>query len=196
MRHGQLSGEQVDERSDIFALAAVLYESLCATAPFRAGTPADSLDRIIRGVLYPSDLLPDIPEAAEQALLDALAPSPYDRMPSVADFGDAFLARLGNPREGRKSLARIIARLTSDDTEDALDPADGRGERGWELDPDEGYLGSRFPRAREYALGAVTSVAVAAVSWALLGDLQVGGAAVRAITAAQPYRGRFWETCR
>ena len=167
----QLNGEQVDERSDIFALAAVLYESLYATAPFRAGTPADSLDRIIRGVLYPSDLLPDIPEAAEQALLDALSPSPYDRMPSVAEFGDAFLARLGNPREGRKSLARIIARLTSDDTEDALDP-------------DEGYLGSRFPRAREYALGAVTSVAVAAVSWALLGDLQVGGAAVRAITAA------------
>ena len=180
----QLNGEQVDERSDIFALAAVLYESLCATAPFRAGTPADSLDRIIRGVLYPSDLLPDIPEAAEQALLDALSPSPYDRMPSVAEFGDAFLARLGNPREGRKSLARIITRLTSDDAEDALDPTDGRGERVWELDPDEGYLGSRFPRAREYALGAVTGVAVAAVSWALLGDLQVGGAAVRAITAA------------
>ena len=179
----QLNGEQVDERSDIFALAAVLYESLCATAPFRAGTPADSLDRIIRGVLYPSDLLPDIPEAAEQALLDALSPSPYDRMPSVAEFGDAFLARLGNPREGRKSLARIISRLTSD-TEDALDPADGRAERVWELDPDKGYLGSRFPRAREYALGAVTGVAVAAVSWALLGDLQVGGAAVRAITAA------------
>ena len=179
----QLNGEQVDERSDIFALAAVLYESLCATAPFRAGTPADSLDRIIRGVLYPSDLLPDIPEAAEQALLDALSPSPYDRMPSVAEFGDAFLARLGNPREGRKSLARIITRLTSDDTEDALDPTDGRGERVWELDPDEGYLGSRFPRARAYALGAVTGVAVAAVSWALLGDLQVGGA-VRAITAA------------
>lgn len=180
----QLNGEQVDERSDIFALAAVLYESLCATAPFRAGTPADSLDRIIRGVLYPSDLLPDIPEAAEQALLDALSPSPYDRMPSVAEFGDAFLARLGNPREGRKSLARIISRLTSDDAEDALDPADGRAERVWELDPDKGYLGSRFPRAREYALGAVTGVAVAAVSWALLGDLQVGGAAVRAITAA------------
>ena len=96
---------------------------------------------------------------------------------------ETLLAR-GNPREGRKSLARIIARLTSDDTEDALDPADGRGERVWELDPDEGYLGSRFPRAREYALGALTSVAVAAVSWALLGDLQVGGVVVRAITAA------------
>ncbi len=134
-----------------------------------------------------------IPDAAEQALLDALSPSPYARMPSVAEFGDAFLARLGTPREGRKSLARIIARLTSDDTEDARDPADGRAERVWELDPDTGYLGTRFPRAREYALGAVTGVAVAAVSWALLGDLQVGGAAVRAITAAGI---GVWETCR
>ncbi len=179
----QLNGEQVDERSDIFSLAAVLYESLCATAPFRAGTPADSLERIIRGVLYPSDLLPDIPEITERALLDALSPSPYDRMSSVAEFADAFLARLGNPREGRKSLARIIARLTSDDAEEGPDQDENRAERVWELDPDEGYLGSRSPRAREYALGAVTGVAVAAVSWALLGDLQVGGAAVRAVTA-------------
>lgn len=179
----QLNGEQVDERSDIFSLAAVLYESLCATAPFRAGTPADSLERIIRGVLYPSDLLPDIPEITERALLDALSPSPYDRMSSVAEFADAFLARLGNPREGRKSLARIIARLTSDDAEEGPDQDESRAERVWELDPDEGYLGSRSPRAREYALGTVTGVAVAAVSWALLGDLQVGGAAVRAVTA-------------
>ncbi|MFR3451082.1 MAG: serine/threonine-protein kinase [Collinsella sp.] len=160
-----------------------------STSPFVPRRPSAPAPRRLPRPHHPRSPLPKrpaarYPEAAEQALLDALSPSPYDRMPSVAEFGDAFLARLGNPREGRKSLARIIARLTSDDAEDALDPADGRAERVWELDPDKGYLGSLFPRAREYALGAVTSVAVAAVSWALLGDLQVGGAAVRAITAA------------
>lgn len=179
----QLNGEEVDERSDVFALASVLYESLCATAPFRAGTPADSLDRIVRGVLYPSDLLPDIPASSEQALLDALSPNPHDRMADVSDFGDAFLSRLGNPREGRKSLARIIARLTSDEGGDEGEE-DARADRVWELNPDEGYLGSRFPRARERALGVVTGLAVVAISWTLLGDLQVGGAPVRAITSA------------
>ena len=178
----QLNGEEVDERSDVFALAAVLYESLCATAPFRAGSPADSLDRIIRGVLYPSDLLPDIPASSEQALLDALSPAPYDRMTSVAEFGDAFLNGLGNPREGRKSLARIIARLTSDDPGDE-DGGEGHAERVWELDPDEGYLGSRYPKARACVLGAVSGIAVTAVSWTLLGDLHVGDALVRAITS-------------
>lgn len=72
----QLRGETVDERADVFSLAAVLYESLCATAPFRAATPADSEKRIERGVVFPSDLLPGIPQAAEEALLSALSPSP------------------------------------------------------------------------------------------------------------------------
>ena len=40
----------------------------------------------------------------------------------------------------------------------------------------EGYLGSRTGRARAYALGAVSGLAVTAVSWSLLGDLHVGSA--------------------
>ena len=116
----QLRGDAVDERTDIFALAAVLYEALCATAPFRAGTPADSEKRIEEGVLYPSDLLPDIPENTEEALLVALSPDPRGRMESAAAFGDLLLPGLGHAREGRRSLAALIARLTSDE-EDADD---------------------------------------------------------------------------
>ncbi|MDO4437656.1 MAG: serine/threonine-protein kinase [Coriobacteriaceae bacterium] len=178
----QLGNDGVDARTDIFSLAAVLYESLCANAPFRAGTAADSLANIERGVIYPSSLLPDIPEPSEQALLQALSPDPRDRMDSVADFGDEFLGGLGNPREGRKSLARIIARLTSDDEGEADETQVVAGPV-WELDPDEGHLGSRTPRARRYARAAVSGIAVAAVSWALLGDLGVVGVGARACTA-------------
>lgn len=178
----QIGNEGVDERTDIFSLAAVLYESLCASAPFRAGTPADSLANIERGVICPGDLLPDIPELSEQALLQALSPNPDDRMESAAAFGDDFLDHLGNPREGRKSLARIIARLTSDEDAEA-DETHVRAKRVWELDPAEGYLGSRTPHARARALAAVSGLAVAAVSWALLGDLGIGGAWARALSA-------------
>lgn len=178
----QLNGEIVDERSDIFALAAVIYESLCAAAPFRAGTPADSLNAIKRGVIYPSDLLPDIPELTEQALLEAMSEDAELRPRSVAEFGDRALAHLGNPREGRKSLARIIDRLTSDDaSEDAETTV---AERVWELDPSEGYLGSRYPRARTWAMGVLGGVSVAYVFWLLLADMQVGNPLVRALTAA------------
>lgn len=178
----QLNGEVVDERSDIFALASVLYESLCAATPFRAGTPADSLANIEKGVIYPSNLLPDIPESAEDALLCALAPNACDRMADVGEFGDLFLANLGNPREGRRSLARIIARLTSDEEEEQGGETQ-EAARAWELDPAEGYLGSRTPRARFYALGAISGAAVAVTSWTLLGDLGIADPLVHALTA-------------
>ena len=134
----QLRGDAVDERSDVFALAAVLYESLCATAPFRAGTPADSLKRIDKGVIVPSSLLPDIPETSEEALLCALSPEPSERMASIVDFSDWFLPHLGDAREGRKSLARMIEKLTADDEGDSGETEATGRRRVWELDPAEG----------------------------------------------------------
>ena len=184
----QLLGNEVDERTDIFALACVLYESLCAEAPFRASTPTESLRLIERGVTPPRELLPDLPERSEEALLQALSPDANDRMGSIAAFGDRFMGRLGNVREGRKSLARIIARLTSDDPEATVpqeqpEPERARKRRMWAVDPAEGLLGSRFPRAREVATGIVCGVSTAWATWWILGLMQVEGAAVRGVAA-------------
>ena len=199
----QLRGDAVDERSDIFSLATVLYESLCGTSPFRAGTPADSEEKIERGVLYPSDLLPDIPEGSEEALLRALSPAPQARMASVAEFGELFLDHLGNAREGRKSLASLIARLTSDEEDPDETAARDRVERVWELDPAEGYLGSRSPHARKALAGAVAGCSVAAASWIVLGCLGLvdaparlaGALAIGAAAGAAPQIGSALLFC-
>lgn len=184
----QLRGDAVDERSDVFALAAVLYESLCATAPFRAGTPADSLKRIDKGVIVPSSLLPDIPENSEEALLCALSPEPSERMASIADFSDWFLPHLGDAREGRKSLARMIEKLTADDEGDSGETEATGQRRVWELDPAEGYLGSRTPRARALAtsvIGGVGTAICCALILITLGlDIQASVLAAIAIGAA------------
>lgn len=187
----QLRGEVVDERSDVFALAALLYEALCASSPFRAGTPADSLDRIERGVIYPTKLLPDLPEHSEQALIAALAPEPAGRPASAAAFGDWFLPGLGSAREGRRSLARMIESMTAEAAgEDGFgqDEDAGSNRRVWELDPAEGYLGSRCGRARQLVACAAAGIGTAAASAALLQamglDASTSIAAAAAIGAA------------
>ena len=179
----QLTGDLVDERTDIFALGCVLYESLCATAPFRAATPADSLKNIARGVIRPSDLLPDIPETAEDALLGALAADPAERLGDVQDFADQFLDGLGDAREGRRSLARIIARLTSDELPEDDDELTATG-KVWELDPAEGWLGSRTPRARDIACGLVAGVSVFVASLGMLAQLGVAAGPALPLAAA------------
>lgn len=179
----QLRGDLVDARTDVFALACVLYEALCGTAPFRAGTPADSEARIDQGVLYPSDLLPDIPPSAEEALLAALSPDPAMRPVSIAAFGELFCAELGNVREGKRSLAAIIARLTSDDMDDIDAEQPTRAERTWELDPAEGYLGSRTEHARDALAALVAAASVAACCWVLLGATGLVTAAGRIAAA-------------
>ena len=161
----QLDGSVVDERSDLFSLACVLYESLCRGKPFVAATPADSLKRIEAGVETPSELLPDIPASAEHALLQALSPAPESRPARADDFAEALLSEMGNARQGKKSLARMIARMTSDEIDPAELPED---DEPTATDPAKGLLGTRYPQAR-LLLGAIASgLSVACSSFAIL----------------------------
>ena len=161
----QLDGSVVDERSDLFSLACVLYESLCGGKPFVAATPADSLKRIEAGVEAPSELLPDIPASAEHALLQALSPAPESRPALADDFAEALLSEMGNARQGKKSLARMIARMTSDEIDPAELPED---DEPTATDPAKGLLGTGYPQAR-LLLGAIASgLSVACSSFAIL----------------------------
>lgn len=172
----QIEGSMVDERSDIFSLGTILYEALMASSPFRAGTPQDSLNRINQGVIYPSDILADIPAQSEDALLMAMAPNPDDRLDSVAEFADLFLPELGNPREGRKSLARIIEHLTSDEKDFAeTDEMAQDAVPLFEISASRGLLGSRYPQAGRITLGCATALMSAILLGALMPTFGISG---------------------
>ncbi len=179
----QLRGDVVDERTDIFSLASLLYEALCGTAPFRAASPIDSMTLINEGVEPPSAVLPRIPGLSEEALLTALDPDPAMRMRSVSDFGDRFLAGLGSPREGRRSLARMIDLLTSEEEGGESGDEAERDAPAPDIDPAEGRLGSRWPSARVVATSAITGISVAITSHALLGCMGLGDPVARSLAA-------------
>ncbi len=85
----QASGApDVDGRSDIYSLGCVLYEMLAgaqAAEPILAGRFSGSLPGI-------RTLRPETPEAIEQALHRALAPSRADRFATAAEFVQALAA--------------------------------------------------------------------------------------------------------
>jgi eukaryotic-like serine/threonine-protein kinase len=87
----QGSGDKVDGRSDIYALACVLYEILAGSPPFTGKTIQSLLVQHL--VHQPPPLQrPDVPPAIEEILRVALAKSPDDRFASAREFRDALTA--------------------------------------------------------------------------------------------------------
>ncbi len=79
----QLSGGEVDERSDVFALGVLAVEGLTGGRPFPGSDPSEILAAIVRGVLRLDGTLAGI-EPLQSILARSLAREPGDRFPSVA----------------------------------------------------------------------------------------------------------------
>ncbi|WP_454197389.1 serine/threonine-protein kinase [Nocardia sp. Marseille-Q1738] len=120
------SAEDLDTRSDLFALAVVLWELLTGRKPFAddavTGGDRTALDGMLERrshspeALPYADLPPDCPEALRRALVRALDPEPDNRWPSGADMAqqlavclDARARDLVDPTPGSWRLrARLL----------------------------------------------------------------------------------------
>jgi hypothetical protein len=76
------AGEKASAPADVYSLAAILYGLLAKRPP-----------QVVQGeVLPPSRFNPDVPEAMDRVVVQALAPDPVNRYPDVR----SFLAALGS----------------------------------------------------------------------------------------------------
>ncbi|HET7249823.1 MAG TPA: bifunctional serine/threonine-protein kinase/formylglycine-generating enzyme family protein [Gemmatimonadales bacterium] len=103
----QASGERrIDARSDVYALAAVLYEMLAGEPPFTGPNAQAIVARILvdapRAV---RTVRPNVPAHVDQALLAGLAKVPADRPPSARAFVDSLVTPTVE-RPTRKRLRR------------------------------------------------------------------------------------------
>ncbi len=102
--------EEVDARSDVYALGCVVYEMVSGRTPFEGSTPQALLAKhavdTVAG-LRASD--PAIPVYVERAVERALAKSPADRFQSASAFAEALttgtvVARVGRRRWRRRTV--------------------------------------------------------------------------------------------
>jgi serine/threonine-protein kinase len=89
-----LFGEPADARTDVFAAAVVLHQTLTGRLPFEASTPTTLAARMLRGGPLPIADDASIPGPLAELITTALAAEPAERPPSAAAFHDA-LARAG-----------------------------------------------------------------------------------------------------
>ncbi len=108
----QATGDRLDGRADLYALACVLYESLAGSTPFSGGSAQATMAR--HAVDTPPSLRTvrqTVPEALERAIMRALAKAPTDRHASAGEFRDEIMRSAHMPVTGEASL--LAARATS-----------------------------------------------------------------------------------
>lgn len=83
----QVSGLELDTRTDIFSFGAVLYEMATAIAPFRGDTPAQIRNSILSGSpLPPSRVNLRLPSSLDRIIFKALEKSRERRYQSAAEL--------------------------------------------------------------------------------------------------------------
>jgi len=109
----QARGEEVDARTDLFSLGAVLYEMTTGKRPFPGETPAVLFEGILaREPAPPSALIPDVPYELDAIVLKALEKDRDLRYQTAADLRvdlQRAARRRGSTRDDRaRGLPRAI----------------------------------------------------------------------------------------
>ncbi len=110
----QAWGREVDARSDIFSLGAVIFEVLTGTKLFTGDSEIGVLDAVRDcRIRSPREIVPSIPEEVERILFRALAKNPEDRYQTAGQLEKDLTAVLDGLRltPGQRDMAEYLQLL-------------------------------------------------------------------------------------
>jgi len=147
--------EEIDGRTDQFALGVIAYQLIGGVAPFRGEDPIRVLYQVVHEQPAPLDRIARVPSAVDEVVQRALAKDREQRFDTVLGFARALEAAVGGVRVSTPVAPRPAV------VDDELPP-----DLFEEEEDDDGTL-DRVPRARWRAPALVLIAAAAGVAlWA------------------------------
>jgi serine/threonine-protein kinase len=110
----QASSGDVDERSDLFSMGAILYELLSGQRPFRRPTIVDTLAAVLRD--QPAPLSASIPGPLRSVVEKCMQKDPARRFPSAAQLAETLQQTQAQPAGPPENSIAILpfANLSAD----------------------------------------------------------------------------------
>ena len=108
----QVSGKDVDARSDLYSAACVIYEMIAGRSPFDAESNVDLAAKHLSDAPEPpSKFTPlEVPAGLDAVILKGLAKNPDERYQSAAEFAQALVSVV---RPGEETVAQDAAMTTA-----------------------------------------------------------------------------------
>ena len=105
----QAMGKNVDERTDIYSLGAVLYELVTGTKPF----PSQDMDKLLHQIVYKSPkpiahYAPNVPEQLVRIIVKAMQKDPRQRFQSAEEMSAAIQQFLDRDRKLKRKRKQNI----------------------------------------------------------------------------------------
>ena len=108
----QVSGKDVDARSDLYSAACVIYEMIAGRSPFDAESNVDLAAKHLSDIPEPpSKFTPlEVPAGLDAVILKGLAKNPDERYQSAAEFAQALVSVV---RPGEETVVQDAAMTTA-----------------------------------------------------------------------------------
>jgi Protein kinase domain len=169
----QISGGEIDARTDVYALGCLLFKLLTGEVPFpKDGEAARLYAHLNDPPPAPSLYVPELPMALDDVVIRAMSKSPDDRHPSAGDLGRAAQAAVRGERPTLPEQAVATGAAATKTAETVSIPKDEGTEATGRLPGDTAATGQqvaepgsqRHRRGRPALVGGALAVVAAAVA--------------------------------